>query len=216
MSWDNFKFSPDAAQGWIFLVLLGGYALGCIATGYYLVRLFARQDVRNEGSGNIGATNVGRVLGAWGFAVVLLLDLGKGALAVGLARHFIGGETAGLLAMSAVTAGHIWPVQLGFRGGKGVSASLGALLVFDWRLALTFAAVAAVGWAVVRSFSLGGMVAFLLLPLMAFAWRQTPATAAGVSLMAALVLIAHRKNIEEVLVRFNNSRHGRLKPEEKT
>lgn len=216
MSWDNFNFSPDAAPGRMFVVLLGGYALGCIATGYYLVRLSARRDVRNEASGNIGATNVGRLLGAWGFAVVLVLDLAKGALAVGLARHFVGGETAGLLAMSAVTAGHIWPAQLGFRGGKGVSASLGALLVFDWRLALTFAAVAAAGWLLVRSFSLGGLIAFLLLPLMAFGWRQTPETAAGVSLMAALVLIAHRKNIEEVLVRFNNSRRGRLKPEEKT
>ncbi len=189
----------DNHAGLTFLVCLGAYLLGCVVSGYYLVRLVARRDIRDGGSGSAGARNAGRLLGAWGFATVLLCDFGKGALAVCLARRFTGNEELSLLAMLAVTAGHIWPAQLKFRGGKGVSTSLGALLVFDWRVALTFAAVAGLAALLLRKFTLGGLVAFVTLPLLALAWRENPATDCGLLILALLVLWAHRKNLEAAL-----------------
>jgi glycerol-3-phosphate acyltransferase PlsY len=182
------------------------YCLGCIATGYYLFRFVARKDIRQEGSGNTGARNVGRLLGPWGFAAVLLLDLGKGALAVWVGRRIGGDVFSAVLALLAVTIGHIWPVQLRFRGGKGVSPSLGGLLVLDYRLALTFAALAAVGWVGLRNFTLSGLLAFAMLPLVAWQWRQTPEVVLGLGLLAALVLFAHRKNIGEELLRLASRR----------
>ena len=187
---------PDNHVGMTAWVCLGAYLLGCVVSGYYLVRLVAHRDIREGGSGSAGARNAGRLLGARGFATVLLCDFGKGALAVWLARRLTGNDELSLLAMLAVTAGHIWPVQLKFRGGKGVSTSLGALLVFDWRVALTFGAVAGLAVLLLRKFTLGGLVAFVALPLMALAWRDNPATDCGLLVLALLVLWAHRKNLE--------------------
>ena len=183
----------------ILWVCLGSYLLGCATTGYYLVRFVMRRDVRAEGSGSLGARNVGRLLGAWGFTIVLLCDFGKGALAVWLACRLTGGRQLALPALLAVTAGHIWPVQLKFRGGKGVSTSLGGLLVYDWRVALTFAALAGLVVFLLRRFTLGGLVAFAFLPLLAMAWRGNLSSVFGLSVLSALVLFTHRKNLAEQL-----------------
>ena len=138
--------SPLAGLG----VVLGSYFLGCFSTGYYLVRQRTGQDIRELGSGSTGARNAGRVLGRPGFWWTMAGDLAKGGIAVGLALALTGSERVELLAWLAVVAGHIWPAQLGFRGGKGVSTSLMGLLVFDWRLALIYCVFFAAGWAVTR------------------------------------------------------------------
>ena len=102
-------------------VFLAAYALGCFTTGYYLVRLRLGQDIHDSGSGSVGARNVGRLLGWRGFLLTVLGDFGKGALAVWAARHFTMDDRLVLLAMLAVVAGHVWPMQLRFRGGKGMA-----------------------------------------------------------------------------------------------
>ena len=102
---------------------LGAYLLGCLATGYYLVRARTGRDIREIDSGSTGARNVGRVLGKTGFGLTVLGDFGKGALAVWGARHWTHDHQLAALAMLAVVAGHIWPAQLRFRGGKGVATS---------------------------------------------------------------------------------------------
>src|SRR5512135_2701540 len=122
-------------------IAVAAYLLGCITTGYYLVRLRLRQDLRDLGSGSVGARNVGRLLGRPGFLLTVLGDFGKGALAVWAARHFTTDDRLVALAMLAVVAGHVWPVQLCFRGGKGMATALGALLVYDWQLALACALI---------------------------------------------------------------------------
>src|SRR5574339_339768 len=119
------------------LVILVAYALGCFTAGYYLVRWWTGEDVRYSGSGSSGATNVGRVLGRPGFLFTLLLDLTKGCLAVWLAEYLRLRPTTAVLSMLAVVAGHIWPLQLRFRGGKGVATGLGALLVLEPEFALS-------------------------------------------------------------------------------
>jgi glycerol-3-phosphate acyltransferase PlsY len=108
------------------------YAIGCVSTGYYVVRLWTGADIRKFGSGATGARNVSRLLGRSGFVITFLGDFAKGLVAVWLAsmltkQHWV--ITASLL---AVVIGHIWPAQLGFRGGKGIATALGGGLFFDW------------------------------------------------------------------------------------
>src|SRR5262245_52243120 len=110
--------------------VLGAYALGCFATGYYLVRARTGRDIRELESGSIGARNVSRLLGKTGFLITLLGDLAKGALAVWAVRHFSGNELLAGVALICVVVGHIWPITLQFQGGKGAATSLGALLVY--------------------------------------------------------------------------------------
>src|SRR3984957_16370284 len=109
---------------WLLSIPLA-YLLGSIPFGYLLVRIFRKQDVRAQGSGNIGATNVARS-GAKGLAIAtLLLDLGKGFLAVDLARYLSGGSLdVAVAAAVAAVVGHVFPVWLGFKGGKGVATAL--------------------------------------------------------------------------------------------
>jgi acyl-phosphate glycerol 3-phosphate acyltransferase len=120
-----------AESGSLALIVVGAYFIGCFATGYYLVRWRSGDDIRAIGSGGTGARNVGRILARkWAFATVLG-DAGKGMLAVFLAGLIEPVPVATMVAMIAATIGHVWPVQLGFRGGKGVATSLGGLLVWS-------------------------------------------------------------------------------------
>jgi acyl phosphate:glycerol-3-phosphate acyltransferase len=124
-------------------LLLLAYGLGCLNAGYYLLRWRDGRDIRQLGSGNAGARNVGRVLGRQGFALVFVLDAAKGVLAVTAAPHWAP-EVAALCAL-LVTLGHVYPVQLNWRGGKGVATAIGALLALAWTfrpIDITLAALA--------------------------------------------------------------------------
>src|ERR1051326_4572526 len=131
----------SANWGGVVGIAVGAYLLGCFATGYYLVRLRTGQDIRELGSGNVGATNVGRALGTRGFVLTFLGDAAKGALAVSLARLLPGPLWLADVAMIAVVAGHIWPIPLRGRGGKGGATTLGALAVLDVSLTLLLLAL---------------------------------------------------------------------------
>jgi glycerol-3-phosphate acyltransferase PlsY len=179
--------------------ILGAYFLGSLATGYYLVRRRTGRDIREIESGSTGARNVGRVLGKPGFGLTVLGDSGKGALAVWSAQEWTHNHHLAALAMLAVVAGHIWPAQLRFRGGKGAATSLGALLVFDYRIALTFAALFLAGFALTRRSVLPGMFAFACVPLASLWFDRDGLTATLAAVLAAMILFAHRRNfIEEI------------------
>lgn len=173
-------------------VLLLGYGLGSIPFGLLLTRLSGAGDIRQIGSGNIGATNVLRTGRKGLAAATLLLDLAKGAAAVCLART-IAPELA-LLGGAGAFFGHLYPVWLGFRGGKGVATMLGIVLAIAWPIGLIFALVWLGALALSRISSVGGMAAALSAPLSALALGDT--RAAGVlALLAAMVLFKHRDNI---------------------
>ena len=112
-----------------YLSVILAYLLGSIPFGYLAGRLLRREDIRDYGSGNIGATNVMRLLGPATALLVLALDVGKGAAAVLLARSLTGQEYFWWMAALAVLVGHCWPLFLGFKGGKGTATGLGILLV---------------------------------------------------------------------------------------
>ncbi len=176
---------------------LGAYLLGGFATGYYWVRFRAGQDIRDLGSGSIGARNVGRFTGKTGFFITLLGDFGKGALAVVIARFFANHPLMPSIALLWVVVGHVWPVTLGFRGGKGVATSLGGLLCFDYRIALIYAAIFLLSLMMARRVVLASLVAFLLLPAVGY-WQKSAYFEIGVlAAIAAIVIFAHRQNLLE-------------------
>jgi acyl phosphate:glycerol-3-phosphate acyltransferase len=197
-------------------VALAAYLLGSLTTGYYLVRLRLGQDIRELGSGSVGARNVGRQLGWQGFLLTVLGDFGKGALAVWAARHYTTDYRLVLVAMVSVVVGHIWPVQLLFRGGKGMATSLGALLVYDYKLALVLALFFAVAFAALRKSVLPGLFALACLPLMSWYLAHSPAELLGTSVLAGVVLLAHRQNLVTELSQFLDRRniHPRHHPPE--
>ncbi len=183
------------------LLILAAYAVGCFTTGYYLVRWWTGTDVRASGSGSVGATNVGRVMGRPGFFLTVLGDFSKGVFAVWLAEYFQLRPVAAVLAMLAAVIGHIWPAQLRFHGGKGVATGLGALLICNHLMAFTFVPVLLVLWTGIRNFVLAGMAAFTILPLVAFGLDLPLDTVFGLSALAVLILIAHRKNIPDEIAK---------------
>jgi glycerol-3-phosphate acyltransferase PlsY len=177
--------------------MAAAYALGCFTTGYYYVRWRTGKDIRREGSGNVGAKNAGRLLGKSGFAVVSLGDGLKGAVAVGLAHYFDFQDLAVALAMLVVVLGHIWPVQLGFAGGKGLATSVGALILFHWQLALGMLGAALFLYGLSKRVTLSGLGTFAAAPFLALVYRLDAIHIAGVAILSVMVLLAHRSNLME-------------------
>ncbi|UOK70471.1 glycerol-3-phosphate 1-O-acyltransferase PlsY [Ancylobacter polymorphus] len=177
--------------------LLLGYALGSIPFGLLLTRMAGTQDIRSIGSGNIGATNVLRT-GRKGLAAATLLgDALKGTVAVLLALAWLGPEAALAAALGAFL-GHLFPVWLGFKGGKGVATFLGVTLALAWPAALVFAAAWLAVAFVTRYSSLAALVASVATALSAFFLASTP-VGVLLSLLAALLWFMHRANISRLL-----------------
>lgn len=181
------------------------YLLGSVPFGYLIVRLAGRGDIRARGSGNIGATNVAREAGAVSGLLTLLLDAGKGFLAVAIAAR-VGGGHAGWMILAALLAlvGHMYPVWLRFRGGRGVATAVGVFLPICWPAV----AVAFLVWIGVVGFwryvSLGSISAAASLPLLVYllyAPRHAPPLSVEFGTLAAvtLIILRHRSNIARLL-----------------
>jgi acyl phosphate:glycerol-3-phosphate acyltransferase len=188
------------------LIVLLAYLLGSIPFGYLLVRFFRKEDIRTTGSGNIGATNVARS-GAKGLGVLtLLLDLAKAYAAVRIAQHVAPG-TAGypsdLMVAAAVAAvlGHVFPVWLGFRGGKGVASALGVFLALAPVVALAAVAVFVLLVLITRIVSLASIAASAMVPVFALLLLpdRSPVFIGGTIFLALLVIIKHQANISRLL-----------------
>ena len=187
------------------LAAIGGYLLGSIPFGVILTRAAGAGDVRNIGSGNIGATNVLRTGRKDLAAATLILDAGKGAVAFLLARWLFGTDAAAAIAGGAAFLGHLFPVWLGFKGGKGVATFFGLLLAACWPLGL----LAALIWLAVaftlRISSLAALTAAALTPVLAILPLSLPGmpVAAPILLMtvvmAVAIYITHRENIGRLL-----------------
>ena len=174
------------------LVALGSYVLGSIPFGLLLTRLSGAGDLRTIGSGNIGATNVLRTGRKGVAALTLLLDAGKGAIAILIADRIQSG--LGPLAGVFAFYGHIFPVWLRFRGGKGIATYLGIALALFWPCGLTFAIVWLGASLLTRHSSVGGIGAALVTPVCA-AYFFEPALTLMFLAFALTVLWTHRSNI---------------------
>jgi glycerol-3-phosphate acyltransferase PlsY len=194
------------------LVAIGGYLLGSIPFGVVLTRAAGAGDVRNIGSGNIGATNVLRT-GRKDLAIAtLILDAGKGAVALLIARHLLGTDVAGAIAGGAAFLGHLFPVWLGFKGGKGVATALGVLIGISGWLGLICAGTWLLTALVTRYSSLAALVAAAIAPLAAWALGQPMLVVGVVAILAALLILRHRENIQRLL----KGQEGRIGAKKKT
>ncbi|HHY85090.1 MAG TPA: glycerol-3-phosphate acyltransferase [Verrucomicrobia bacterium] len=212
MSWiEHFRSANWNHASGIFLC---AYILGCFASGYYLVRWLTGRDIREIGSGSVGARNVGRILGKTGFLSTVAFDLTKGILAVWAARQFTADDRLVVIAMIGVVIGHVWPVQLRFHGGKGMATSLGSLLVFDAQLAVAFAALFLALFACLRRTVLPGLFALACVPLASLLLDQAPARVILLSVWAGLVLLAHRKNLMDEFSLFAERREHAVEPDQ--
>lgn len=181
----------------LLLVALLGYLLGSIPFGIVMARLFGLGDLRQIGSGNIGATNVLRTGNKPAALLTLLGDAGKGGAAVLLARALVG-EDAEQIAGFAAFLGHCFPIFLGFKGGKGVATWLGTMLALAWPVGLAACAtwlVFALGF---RISSLAALAAAALSPIMA-ALLGFPGFVALSIALALLIFARHRANIERLI-----------------
>ncbi|MDB5705226.1 MAG: glycerol-3-phosphate acyltransferase [Sphingomonas bacterium] len=176
--------------------LLLGYLLGSIPFGLILTRVFGAGDLRQIGSGNIGATNVLRTGRKSLAAATLLLDAAKGFAAVAIAEALWPG--LGVLAAAAAFLGHVYPVWLGFRGGKGVATMMGIVLALNWPCGLVYALVWIALLAAFRFSSLAGMAAAVSAPVSAAFFSAFDIVLLLLAL-ALLILWKHRDNIDRLL-----------------
>lgn len=185
----------DWALGW--RALVGGYLLGAIPFGLVLAFLGGYGDIRNIGSGNIGATNVLRTGNKLLAFFTLILDSGKGAIAV-LLLAYAYGPMAGLLAGIAAVVGHNFPIWLKFKGGKGVATTLGTLAAIFWPVGLGAALTWLVAAILFRISSLSALIALALSPVYAWYFGQYE-IAIGATILATLAWVRHHQNIARIL-----------------
>ena len=180
------------------IAIIVAYVIGSIPFALILARRWGTPDLRRIGSGNLGAANVWRATGATAGVLVALLDIAKGAAGVVVAERLTGGAAAPAAAGVAAVVGHIYPVWLGFRGGKGVATSCGVFAVLTPLAILPALAVFFVSVWITKYVSVGSVLASLALPPVAYA-TGSPATAiAAAAAVAALIVFRHRSNLKRV------------------
>jgi acyl phosphate:glycerol-3-phosphate acyltransferase len=185
--------SPEA---WLPVALILGYLLGSIPFGLLLTRNAGTQDLRSIGSGSIGATNVLRT-GRKGLAAATLIgDALKGTVAVVIAGYF-GGPNAAMLAALGAFLGHLFPVWLKFKGGKGVAVYIGVLIGLFWPAAVVFCVLWLATAAITRYSSLSALVASFVTPIFLW-WFGHPALASLFAVLTMLLFYAHRENIKRL------------------
>ncbi|NNJ67901.1 MAG: glycerol-3-phosphate 1-O-acyltransferase PlsY [Boseongicola sp.] len=193
------------------LVAVLAYLLGAVPFGIVMSRAFGLADPRSIGSGNIGATNVLRSGSKPAAALTVLLDGAKGGIAVLIARALVGEDAAQVAALSAFL-GHLYPVWLGFKGGKGVATFLGTVLALSPIVGAAACALWLATFAIFRISSLGGIMAPALTPIAAYLLGHADKTAV-LAAMAVFVWWRHRENITRIL-KGTEPKVGQKKPEE--
>src|SRR3984957_1688849 len=193
-----------SANAWLPFAFILGYLLGSIPFGLVLTRLAGTQDLRSIGSGNIGATNVLRTGRKGLAAATLLLDMLKGTVAVVIAGYY-GGAEAAMLAGLGAFLGHLFPVWLNFRGGKGVAVYIGVLIGLFWPAAVVFCVLWLATAATSRYSSLSALVPSFVTPIFLW-WFGQPALASLFAVLTLLLFYMHRENI----ARLQAGQEGRI------
>jgi len=195
--YDSKKFRSPRRAAMEIIVVIFSYLLGSIPTGY-IVGALAGVDIRKVGSGNIGATNVARVVGKKRGLLTLIADVGKGFIPVFVAGRLGLSHTAVALVAIAAFLGHLYPLFLKFRGGKGVATALGILLAIAPMATLVSMAVFAVVAVSSRLVSLGSIVAALTAPIMLWSLSYSPTVIATGVFLAVMITMRHRDNIQRL------------------
>jgi glycerol-3-phosphate acyltransferase PlsY len=188
--------TPMSPEAWLPVAFVLGYLLGSIPFGLILTKLAGTQDLRSIGSGNIGATNVLRTGHKGLAAATLICDMLKGTVAVVIAGYF-GGPNAAMLAALGAFLGHLFPVWLKFKGGKGVAVYIGVLIGLFWPAAIVFCVVWVATAATSRYSSLSALVASFVTPIFLW-WFGHSALASLFVVLTLLLFYMHRDNIRRL------------------
>jgi glycerol-3-phosphate acyltransferase PlsY len=197
----------------IFFFLLSAYLLGSLPSAYLAAKFLKKGDIRTKGSGNVGATNVLRVAGKLPALLVLIIDIAKGLAAVVILPRlffaannpFSASRLSDLLPAFFCVIGHIWPVWLKFKGGKGVATSLGVLIALSFRysdlgnILFVAAGVFLLVVLLTRYVSLASLIACLVLPIWSFFAHQPPEMAVFLLLLCLIIIYKHKSNIFRLL-----------------
>ncbi|WP_100386918.1 glycerol-3-phosphate 1-O-acyltransferase PlsY [Bradyrhizobium canariense] len=186
-----------SAEAFLIVAFLIGYLFGSIPFGLVLTKLAGTQDLRSVGSGNIGATNVLRTGHKGLAAATLISDMLKGTIAVIIAGSF-GGPNAAMLAALGAFLGHLFPVWLKFRGGKGVAVYIGVLIGLFWPAAVVFCVLWLTTAVITRYSSLSALVASFVTPIFLW-WFGHLALASLFAVLTLLLFYMHRENIKRLL-----------------
>lgn len=185
---------------WLYLIL--SYFVGCIMFGYIVIKIFHHKDIRLIGSGNVGARNAGRLHGRKEFVLIFLGDALKGVIVVVAASLFHFPDYILLLGLGMAIMGHIKPVTLNFKGGKGISTFIGGIIAFEPILVLILILGFIMLFPLTRSFTLSGLGSFLFIPFfllyMEFDWPSCFI----ISIIIMIIYFAHLQNIKEGLRKF--------------
>lgn len=195
MGWMNSEMLGISGMLVGILSIIGCYFIGNISPAILIGKLCG-VEIRKEGSGNAGTTNVLRVLGKKAAIATLLIDILKGVFAVLIGR-WLGGENLAMLCGLAAFLGHIWPLVFGFRGGKGVATGIGIILTVKPELGLLVAVVAITVIAITKRVSAGSVIAAIVFPIAAY-FMDTQYVLWAL-IMALIVLIKHDKNIRRLI-----------------
>ncbi len=182
-------------MGKYILIVVIGYLIGNFASSYFVGKLMAKIDIREHGSGNAGATNTFRVLGAKAGAIVFVFDILKGMLATAIGLWITGDRVGAMLAGTMAVVGHNWPVLLSFKGGKGIATSFGLIIVLFPQIALILFAVVVPLMLLTRFVSLGSITAAVLFPVLLIAYQEPLKIILLGFVIALLAILRHKENL---------------------
>lgn len=173
------------------MVMIFSYTFGSVTGAYYVVKYIAKEDIRKKGSGNVGATNAGRAIGKKGFLTTIAIDAVKAWAALYVTGLMFEGDGLLILSASCVLIGHLFPIQLGFHGGKGVVVYLASALFLEPMTVAIMAITMGIAYAVLRKYTLSGFIAMASIPITAWVIGNSFIISAGLLLLLFIVLISH-------------------------
>lgn len=177
----------------ISMIILVSYSLGSITGAYYIVKMFTGEDIRKLGSGNVGATNAGRAIGKKGFLLTLLIDAGKVILALMITAQLAEGEGYFVLSSIFVMIGHLFPIQLGLHGGKGVVAYLATALFLNPLTIGVFAITMGTSYMILRKYTIAGFLSMATIPISAYVIEGSFTVFIGLLSLFVTVLLVHKR-----------------------
>jgi acyl phosphate:glycerol-3-phosphate acyltransferase len=186
---------------WFYFIF--SYLIGSIMFGFLITKIFYRKDIRVQGSGNVGARNAGRLHGNTAFVLIFLGDALKGVLVILAARYLHFSETIQLVGLALAIMGHIKPITLKFKGGKGISTFIGGIIVFEPLMVPVIILGFSIFYTFIKSFTLAGLGAFLFIPVVLFIINNDWLSCIIALGIIAMLYAAHAENLK-----------GRLKPNE--
>ena len=158
--------------------------------------VFSKADIRDTGSKSTGATNVGRIIGKKGFIITLIIDILKGVLIAYLCRYLNFDGVQSLLSVIALACGHIWPVQLKFRGGKGIAVAMGFIGIWNFYMFLVIAIIVLIGYSFLKKFTISGLIGILSIPFYGLIIHCEFKIIFLLLLLTGIIYIAHLENLK--------------------